>query len=66
MRTSDNYLDAAGALISGFDYDLQLWVKNYIIQDCGHRPEHGCNCLGRTHAGQDIRTSFKKEIKNHD
>ena len=26
-----------GQLHNGFDYDLQVWVKNGINQDCGHQ-----------------------------
>jgi len=45
----------------GFDYDLQVWFKDYIIQNCGH-PKHmkeqGC-CNGNRYAGIDIRTINK-------
>ena len=32
-----------GVVKDGFDYDLQVWVKDYIIQDCGHREHPCCN-----------------------
>jgi len=45
------------AVKNGFDYDLQVWVKDFKILDCGH-PEtmkaDGC-CEGHRMAGQDIR-----------
>jgi len=44
-----------GHLKNGFDYDLQLWVLDYIIQDCGHPGDFGCVCNGRRLKGQDIR-----------
>lgn len=35
MRVSgDQY--KGGQLENGFDYDLQVWVKDGVIQDCGH------------------------------
>jgi len=38
----DHYKD--GEIFNGFDYDLQVWVKNGIVQICGHlSPECGCN-----------------------
>ena len=51
-----------GHLKNGYDYQLQCWVLNYIIQDCGH-PENfpnpymddPCHCNGRKYKGQDIR-----------
>jgi len=50
-----------GHLKNGYDYQLQCWVLNYIIQDCGH-PEGNlsqtgipCHCNGRKFKNQDIR-----------
>ena len=46
-----------GIVKNGYDYDLQVWVKNYIIQDCGHptnmKAENCCNA--HIAAGKDIR-----------
>ncbi len=56
MRTSTNFVDKDGGVITGYDYDRQCWVKNYIIQPCGH-PENmkpGC-CFSGRFAGKDIR-----------
>ena len=49
-----------GMVKNGFDYDLQVWVKNYIIQPCGHplimRPAHrGACCTAWALQGKDIR-----------
>ena len=44
-----------GHLKNGFDYRLQTWVLDFMIQDCGHPQGFGCHCLGRKHSGQDIR-----------
>ena len=55
-RTSSDQIDSDGITSNGYDYDLQCWVMDYIVQDCGHpdsmRP--GC-CYGGGHAGEDIR-----------
>ncbi len=54
------YTEKEGACIKdGFDYDLQVWVVDHIVQRCGHpeamsSPEHYC-CNARELAGQDIR-----------
>ena len=51
MRYSNNE-EVAGAVRNGFDYDLQVWVKDYIIQDLRTARESGV-------VGKDIR-----EVKN--
>lgn len=51
-----------GYLKNGFDYDLQVWVENFVIQDCGH-PASGINCCnGRKYATVDIRTLESRVI----
>lgn len=56
MRLSRDEFDSDGNLVNGFDYDLQVWVLNYLIQGCGHpmKMRPGC-CLGARAAGIDIR-----------
>jgi len=44
MRKSKNEFDEKGNLINGFDYNLQVWVVNGIIQFCGHPAEMQPNC----------------------
>ena len=51
MRQSTNQ-EVKGKVKNGFDYILQVWVKNYIIQKCGHK---ACGCNAYRFAGQDIR-----------
>ena len=51
MRYSNND-EVFGAVRNGFDYDLQVWVKDYIIQDMRTARESGV-------VGKDIR-----EVKN--
>lgn len=64
-RTSSDDLDAAGVVRNGFDYELQVWVKDYMILDCGH-PTHMKNvkptcCPQHSLNGQDIRN-----VKGHE
>ena len=49
--SADEYVN--GHLKNGYDYDLQMWVLNYIVQDCGHLMP--CHCNGRKYKGKDIR-----------
>ena len=52
MRNSSN--ETINSLVkNGFDYELQCWIENYIIQPCGHKNE--CNCFGRRYEYKDIR-----------
>lgn len=55
MKTSDNEFDGVGAVVNGFDYRLQVWVKDGIVQACGHPPEMGASCCnGRRFAGMRV------------
>ncbi len=61
MRLSRNFGRVKGTTGVGYDYDLQVWVKGYIVQNCGHteafRQSSGSICCnGYKFAGQDIRT----------
>jgi hypothetical protein len=53
MRYSNNE-EVAGTVRNGFDYDLQVWVKDYIIQDL--QVARTLNIVGK-----DIRF-IKKEV----
>lgn len=47
---------------NGFDYRLQVWVKDYVIQNCGHRQKevYGAYCCNAGQfAGQDIRKFYE-------
>ena len=54
MRYSKNQ-EVNHIVKNGFDYDLQVWVKNYIIQRCGHKNDFSCNCNGKKFMGQNIK-----------
>ncbi len=62
-RTSNDQYDTAGALVNGYDYTMQVWVVDYIIQNCEHpeRMQAQCQriCTGRKLAGTDIRQAHK-------
>lgn len=60
MRESQN-IEVKGIVKDGFDYNLQVWVENYIIQKCGHKTDFRCNCNGRKLEGQDIRGLLVKK-----
>jgi hypothetical protein len=36
MRLSSDTFNPAGEVVNGYDYDLQVWVIDGIVQDCGH------------------------------
>lgn len=44
-----------------YNYDFQCWVKEGVIQRCGH-VEH-CECLGRQYAGLSIVQLYRKVSK---
>jgi len=55
-----------GAIYNGFDYELQVWIVDGIIQDCGHprTPEkgHGC-CNARRLHGRKVRDVQGREVR---
>jgi hypothetical protein len=61
MRRSTDQHDDQGNLVNGFDYDLQVWVKGGIIQDCGHpeRMRPGC-CNADLLKGREIAKARKE------
>ena len=44
-----------------YDYDRQVWVRDDIIQDCGHVHGLRCSCYGRQYAGQSMTTHVASE-----
>lgn len=53
MRLSKNEVKD-GVVLNGFDYELQVWVIDGVVQRCGH-PETMKNCCnGSKYAGQRI------------
>lgn len=39
MKIFVDKLDKSGVVVDGYDYNLQAWIKDGVIQDCFH-PEH--------------------------
>jgi hypothetical protein len=66
MRYSDN-VEINGQVKNGFDYDLQVWVEDYIVLDCGHRggnlPDDPC-CNSRKFRGRDIESAKEEWINS--
>lgn len=55
-RASRDDYDREGDLRNGYDYELQVWVKGYEVQDCGHLSSDVPDCCSAAlFAGQDIR-----------
>ncbi len=54
MRTVQNLL-VNGVTHTGYDYALQVWVRNFLIQRCGHVGNMDCGCNGRRFMGRDVR-----------
>ena len=59
-----------GRVWNGFDYDLQVWVVDGIIQPCGHpdtmrSPKHSC-CNAYRLAGQNILNVPNAQRKDGD
>lgn len=66
MRTSVDETKN-GIVWNGFDYDLQVWVRNGVIQNCGHPQNaekgHGC-CNARTLHGRMIFDVQGHEVRS--
>jgi len=58
VRYSGDMLGEGGYIRNGYDYNLQVWVKDYKVLNCGH-PERmrtaGPCCPAHTLAGRDVR-----------
>lgn len=53
-RQSTNQMQA-GVIRNGYSYSNQVWILEFVIQDCGHPEAMTCNCFGRQHAGEQAR-----------
>jgi hypothetical protein len=64
MRQSGDRLAATGTVQGGYDYQLQVWVKDGVVQPCGHpaamRVTRPC-CPANRYRGQRV-----KEISGHE
>jgi hypothetical protein len=36
-----------------YDYDNQAWIVNGKYENCAHPVDHGCQCYGRLHQGEN-------------
>ncbi len=46
-----------GRVFNGFDYSLQVWVRNGVILDCAHPERMGARCCNqRIFAGRRIES----------
>jgi hypothetical protein len=65
MRYStDEIMD--GAVWNGFDYTLQVWVRDGRVQPCGHKhtaAETPIKCNGFQLAYMDIRQIIKRDYR---
>lgn len=55
--------DAQGSLVNGFDYDLQVWVRDGIVLNCGHCAGY-CGCNARIYSGQTIKAAREREAQS--
>lgn len=54
MRVSDNEMQE-GVIKNGYSYTHQVWIEQFVVQDCGHPQAMKCRCFGRQHAGEQVR-----------
>ena len=57
MRVGANEFDLDGYLLNGYDYDLQMWIKDGVVVNCGHAPEMDCGCNGRKYQGMSLESA---------
>ena len=55
VRSSRDDVDSDGVVRNGFDYDVQVWVENYVCLGVGS---------GRVYVGQDIRNVPGHEVRH--
>ena len=66
MRTSHDEIDQSGRVWNGFDYTLQGWVRDGIVQPCGHpgsMSQYGPCCASARYAGQAILVIPGAEVR---
>ena len=64
MRTSNDEIKN-GMVLNGFDYTLQVWIKNGIVIECGHPVSMGPDCcMARKLAGQDVNNIYKTGVQS--
>ena len=55
MRYSQDETDSTGVVRNGFDYNLQVWVLNYVVQNVGLN--------AKEYSGKDVRTLPGHEVR---
>jgi hypothetical protein len=68
MRHSTNELDAHGFVLNGFDYSLQVWVKDGVVQACAHPLTMGLRCChGRKYQLLPVRfvPGAERAVQSH-
>lgn len=65
-RLSGDRVDINGVIVDGFDYHLQVWVENGVIQMCGHRDDCRVYCNKKRLAGQMIADVPGHEVRTPD
>ena len=48
-----------GKLINGYDYQCQAWVKDGRYIQCSHPETMNCECYGKKHQGEEVRTGWR-------
>jgi hypothetical protein len=67
-RLSTDELAADGTIRNGFDYNVQVWVQNGRVVDCGHpasmksNPVYPC-CPAHEFAGREITSVPEHEVR---
>ena len=56
-RQSDDELAVDGTIRNGYDYRLQTWVFNGIVQDVGNCPQH-VGKLVKDIPGHEVRGNY--------
>ena len=63
-RQSSDVLSKDGTIYDGFDYNLQVWVEEGIVQPCGHIAPIATECCNsRKYAGKMITTIPGHEVR---
>jgi len=58
-------ISSSGAIINGFDYKLQVWIRKGIVENCNHPTEMGPRCCNqRRYAGESVISIQGHEIRD--
>lgn len=64
-RLSGDQLAVDGTILNGFDYRLQVWVKDGVVQPCAHPDSmrQPC-CRAATYHGYKVATIAGHEVRS--